>query len=127
MDLAFWECFIKKLITSKIFLIAVYLVLNTEYFEIVASHLFIFFLSLVFAALTSFFSSCCKASLGVLNFISFCLSVKLSISPWNVNESLSGYSFLQYLPFHQRRKWQPTPIFLPEETHGQRSLMGYSP
>ena len=24
------------------------------------------------------------------------------------------------------RKWQPTPIFLPGESHGQRSLMGYS-
>ena len=22
--------------------------------------------------------------------------------------------------------WQPTPIFLPEESHGQRSLAGYS-
>ena len=27
----------------------------------------------------------------------------------------------------QRGKWQPTPIFLPEEFHGQRSLAGYSP
>ena len=26
-----------------------------------------------------------------------------------------------------RRKWQPTPIFLPGESHGQMSLMGYSP
>ena len=26
-----------------------------------------------------------------------------------------------------RRKWQPTTIFLPGESHGQRSLMGYSP
>ena len=26
-----------------------------------------------------------------------------------------------------RREWQPTPVFLPEESHGQRSLMGYSP
>ena len=26
-----------------------------------------------------------------------------------------------------RRKWQPTPVFLPRETHGQRSLAGYSP
>ena len=26
-----------------------------------------------------------------------------------------------------RRKWQPTPVFLPGESHGQRSLMGYSP
>ena len=24
-----------------------------------------------------------------------------------------------------RRKWQPTPVFLPEEFHGQRSLAGY--
>ena len=26
-----------------------------------------------------------------------------------------------------RRKWQPTPVFLPEEFHGQRSPAGYSP
>ena len=27
----------------------------------------------------------------------------------------------------RRRKWQPTPVFLPEKSHGQRSLEGYSP
>ena len=26
-----------------------------------------------------------------------------------------------------RRKWQPTPVFLPGESHGQRSLVGYNP
>ena len=26
-----------------------------------------------------------------------------------------------------RRAWQPTPVFLPGEYHGQRSLVGYSP
>ena len=26
-----------------------------------------------------------------------------------------------------RRKWEPTPVFLPGESHGQRSLAGYSP
>ena len=26
-----------------------------------------------------------------------------------------------------RRKWQPTPVFLPGESHGQTSLAGYSP
>ena len=26
-----------------------------------------------------------------------------------------------------RRKWLPTPEFLPEKSHGQRSLVGYSP
>ena len=26
-----------------------------------------------------------------------------------------------------QREWQPTPVFLPGEFHGQRSLVGYSP
>ena len=26
-----------------------------------------------------------------------------------------------------RREWQPTPVFLPGESYGQRSLAGYSP
>ena len=25
-----------------------------------------------------------------------------------------------------RRKWQPTPVFLPGKSHGQRSLVNYS-
>ena len=27
----------------------------------------------------------------------------------------------------RRRAWQPTPVFLPWESHGHRSLVGYSP
>ena len=27
----------------------------------------------------------------------------------------------------RRRKWQPTPVFLPGKIHGQKSLTGYSP
>ena len=30
-------------------------------------------------------------------------------------------------PICWKRKWQPTPVFLPGETHGWRRLMGYSP
>ena len=26
-----------------------------------------------------------------------------------------------------RRKWHPSPVFLPGETHGQRNLVGYGP
>ena len=26
-----------------------------------------------------------------------------------------------------RRVWQPTPVFLPGESHGQKCLVGYSP
>ena len=36
--------------------------------------------------------------------------------------SLSLFTFM-----HWRRKWQPTPVFLPGESHGWRSLVGYSP
>ena len=34
-------------------------------------------------------------------------------------------SWLRKVPW--RRKWQPTPVFLPGESHGQRTLAGYSP
>jgi len=30
-------------------------------------------------------------------------------------------------PEEQRRQWQPTPVFLPGKSHGQRSLVGCSP
>ena len=36
--------------------------------------------------------------------------------------SLSLFTFM-----HWRRKWQPTPVLLPGESHGQRSLARYSP
>ena len=36
--------------------------------------------------------------------------------------SLSLFTFM-----HWRRKWQLTPVFLPGESHGQRSLVGCSP
>ena len=29
--------------------------------------------------------------------------------------------------FPWRREWQPTPVFLAGKSHGQRSLVGYSP
>ena len=31
------------------------------------------------------------------------------------------------MKIHWRRKWQPTPAFSPGKSHGQRSLVGYSP
>ena len=39
---------------------------------------------------------------------------------WVTSLSLSTF-------MHWRRKWQPTLVFLPGESHGQRSLVGYSP
>ena len=34
-------------------------------------------------------------------------------------------SWVRRIPW--RRKWQPTPVFLPGKSQGQRSLVGYSP
>ena len=39
-----------------------------------------------------------------------------------------GYSFNPWVgKIPWRRKWQPTPLFLSGESHGQRSLVGYNP
>ena len=35
------------------------------------------------------------------------------------------YPWVRKVPW--RKKWQPTLVFLPGESHGQRSLAGYSP
>ena len=34
--------------------------------------------------------------------------------------------FLSFYSSFWRRKWQPTPVFLPGESHGRRGLVGYS-
>ena len=34
-------------------------------------------------------------------------------------------SWVRKIPW--RRKWQPSPVFLPVESHGQRNLVGYGP
>ena len=41
-------------------------------------------------------------------------------SAYNVVHSLGGED-------PPRRQWQPTPELLPGKSHGQRSLIGYSP
>ena len=45
------------------------------------------------------------------------------------NEGKSGDTgfnpWVKKIPW--RRKWQPTPVSLPGESHAQRSLMNYSP
>ena len=48
-------------------------------------------------------------------FVDFCLQCRRpGFDPW-----------VGKIPW--RRKWQPTPVFLPGEYHGQRSLAGYIP
>ena len=44
----------------------------------------------------------------------------------DVRRVCGGAEFL-HCRLQWRRKWQPTPVSLPGESHGQRSLAGYSP
>ena len=41
------------------------------------------------------------------------------------HETCGFDSWIQKNPW--RRAWQPTPVFLPGESHGQRNQAGYSP
>ena len=59
-----------------------------------------------------------------------------TVSHWQVWSRAEKFTFPQRLPpgfdpwareIPWRRAWQPTPVFLPRESHGQRSLVGYSP
>jgi len=40
-------------------------------------------------------------------------------------ENMDSIPRLSKMPW--RRKWQPTPVFLPAKSHEQKSLVGYSP
>ena len=41
-----------------------------------------------------------------------------------MQETTGGDAGVGNIPW--RREWQPTPVFLPGKSHGQRSLVGYS-
>ena len=49
-------------------------------------------------------------------------------SPWGHKESdmTERLHFSLFTFMHWRRKWQPTPEFLPEESQGQGRLVGCS-
>ena len=78
-------------------------------------------------------------------FFSYLFNYFFRLNAWKRNEWPKGsHTFLKLsitkLPFKMvvpinspscrvswRRKWQPTPVFLPRKSHGWRSLVGYSP
>ena len=45
----------------------------------------------------------------------------------DMTEQLQFTNFTHFILSHWRRKWQPTPIFLPGESYGQKSLTGHGP
>ena len=69
--------------------------------------------------------------LWIINFLK--IGVSLLWAPWWLRGKESSCRYRRHV-FHlwvgkisRRRKWQPTPVFLPLKSHGQRSLEGYSP
>ena len=42
----------------------------------------------------------------------------------SVHRVAQSWTQLKRLNMHWRRKWQPTPVFLPGESQGQRCLVG---
>ena len=57
-------------------------------------------------------------------------SVEVAIFPGDLDgkESTCNAGFNAWVwKIPWRREWQPTPVFLPGESHGQGSLAGYSP
>ena len=73
--------------------------------------------------------------------ISFILRTKQNCYTLKSFLGFPGGSVVKNLPAHAgdvgsipglgkalgRREWQPTPLFLPGNSHGQRSLAGFSP
>ena len=61
------------------------------------------------------------------NLVLIYLAVVVKNTPANAGDLrdmrlISGFGKIPW-----RRTWQPTAVFLPGESHGQRSLVGYSP
>ena len=59
----------------------------------------------------------------------FCLENPMDGGAWKaavhgVAEGRTQLSDFTFTFMHWRRQWQPTPVFLPGESHGQGSLVG---
>ena len=55
----------------------------------------------------------------------FHITDRISLALKKVQNQIFFFYSFYYTPV--RRKWQLTPVFLPGESHGGRSLVGYSP
>ena len=60
----------------------------------------------------------------LVHFPEFC---SLKLREKKKTKTLQIYKSNKVYFYFQRMKWLPTPVFLPGESHGQRSLAGYNP
>ena len=59
------------------------------------------------------------------NYHSIGLTSEEPACQWRRHKRCGFDPWVRKIPW--RKKWQPTPVFLPGESHGGRSLLGYSP
>ena len=73
--------------------------------------------------LLSFYFLATKEHLIISNIMASLVVQTVKNPPNNVRDRVR--SWVGKIPWQSR--WQPTPVFLPGEYHGQRNLAGYSP
>ena len=72
------------------------------------------------------------------NYIKFIIQIRQNWQLHHITLTIKNIIFIQLLRIYftllrqnsflyQRRQWQPTPVLLPGESHGWRSLVGCSP
>ena len=66
----------------------------------------------------------CRSLLHILGF-AWWLSGQNVCQQWKRHRRCMFHLWMGKVPW--RREWQPTPVFLPEKSHGQSNLVGYSP
>ena len=66
-----------------------------------------------------------RLRVGLLFWRDFSCGSESKASAYNVRDPDGFHPWVGKIPW--RRKWQPTPVLLPGESHGWRSLVGYSP
>ena len=76
---------------------------------------------------TFFFFSTFLSLSHIKCFLIFPLSPKLVITQQTIQFKLCTRDYITTMYNYRRRQWQPTPVFLPGKSHGQRSLVGCSP
>ena len=93
--------------------------------EILSTNITIFFLSYIQKEFIYIFFNLFYWSIAHLKYcVNFCSTVMWVIYKY-IYICVCVYI---YIHIHiWRREWQPTPVFLSGESHGQRSLTGYSP
>ena len=70
----------------------------------------------------------CEGSLHFILYTSVFIWFLSSLINININATCQGRSHgFHPWKIHWRRKWPPTPVFLPGKSHGERSLVGCSP